>query len=58
MSALVGQNLFVLGGWNGYECLDSVEQADLSKENPTFTLYPRRNGLLGPIKNGCCLFDE
>ena len=29
MSALLGDTLYVLGGWDGYDCLSSIEKADL-----------------------------
>lgn len=58
MSAIVGHNLFVLGGWDGLECLDSVEKASLNAQAPAFELLPRRSGLLDRIKNGCCVFDD
>ena len=58
MSAIVGHNLFVLGGWDGFECLDKVEKACLSDEAPTFELLPRGSGLLDRVKNGVCIFDE
>ena len=30
MSTLFGHNLYVMGGWDGYDCLNSIEKADLS----------------------------
>ena len=58
MSALVGSNLFVMGGWDGYDCLSSVEKADLAEDAPTFSQLPRENSLVGPVKNGQCVYDE
>ena len=58
MSAIIGHNLFVMGGWDGYDCLKSVEKANLSEETPRFSELPRENFLIDPVKNGCCVFDE
>ena len=58
MSMIVGHNLFVMGGWDGYDCLESVEKANLIEENPTFLKLPRENSLLGPVKNGCCVYND
>ena len=58
MSAIIGPNLFVMGGWDGYECLDSIEKANLLDKAPSFSLLPRRRGLMDMIKNGQCIYDD
>jgi len=58
MSAIVGNNLFVMGGWDGYDCLSSVEKANLGEQSPSFLKLPRTSDLLDPVKNGCCVYDE
>ena len=59
MSAIVGHNLFILGGWDGFECLSSVEKStSLEDPEPQLCLLPRQNSLLDKIKNGCCVYDD
>ena len=58
MSALVNSTLYILGGWDGFECLNSIEKADLRSEQSTFELLPKGSGLQGPIKNGACFVHE
>ena len=58
MSALFGDTLYVLGGWDGFDCLSSIEKADLSAKDPTFTQLNRNSSLQGPVKNGACFVDD
>lgn len=41
--------LYVLGGYDGYDCLRDVERLNLSLTNPSFEILPP---LSHPIKNG------
>ena len=58
MSALHGNHLYVLGGWDGIDCLNIIEKADLNSNTPTFTQLEKGSGLQGPVKNGTCCIDD
>ena len=45
MSALFGNTLYIMGGWNGFDCLNSIEKADLSQIEPKFTQLEKGQNL-------------
>lgn len=49
MLSSIGSEVYILGGYDGYECLREVEKVDLSDENPQFKTL---KNLTHPIKNG------
>jgi N-acetylneuraminic acid mutarotase len=51
MSEVIGSQLYVLGGFDGYSPLLSVEKCDLTQEEVKFTEMPRSNRLMSPLKN-------
>ena len=58
MSALLGSHLYILGGWDGIDCLNIIEKTDLSKKEPALTQLEKGSGLQGPVKNGACCVDD
>lgn len=47
--------VYILGGFNGWECLREVEKIDLSHHEPRFE---QLKSLSHPIKNGQCFFRD
>ncbi len=47
-----------MGGFNGYECLLSIEKADLNDPSSTFIELARENSLLSPMKNSANVMYE
>jgi len=56
MSVTHKNTVYVLGGWDGYDCLRSVEKADLAKGESV--RFKETKPLLSPVKNGCCVYNE
>lgn len=47
----IGSEIYVLGGYDGYECLREVEKIDIAEEEPKFIEMKK---LSHPVKNGFC----
>jgi hypothetical protein len=55
MLSNIGSQVYILGGFDGYECLREVERIDLSIPTPTFQ---KLRNLSTPIKNGASYYHE
>lgn len=55
MQQLIGSTLYIMGGFNGYEPMSSIEKADLSIPEPQFVELPRESSLASPLKNAASL---
>ncbi|CDW79805.1 kelch-like protein 12-like [Stylonychia lemnae] len=54
MLSNIESEVYILGGYNGYECLREVEKIDLSQDNPQSVIL---KNLYHPVKNGYSFYD-
>ena len=55
MLSSVGTYLYLMGGFDGYECLRDVERIDLASPVPRIETLKSLNC---PIKNGVCYYRD
>ena len=48
MMSNIGSHVYIMGGYDGYECLRDVERIDMSQESPKFE---KMKDLCCPLKN-------